>query len=152
MESSTPPPRSLVNLIRPFGRVVQMRPLASPFSIKEPYTHLFQHILRPLYLKKDLFLALRSRLIFRNPLQSMTPSQSQNIKVSHLRRLFQKYFLRTATFFQKISEKKKKRKFYEFILVDTKKVEITHVPDKEDPSKIAYSKFKTFKVINPTKP
>ena len=28
---------------------------------------------------------------------------------------------------------KKSRKFYEFILVDTESVEITHVPDKNDP-------------------
>ena len=45
---------------------------------------------------------------------------------------------------------RKMRKFYEFILVDTKSVEITHVLDKNDSSKIAYSKLKFFKAMNPT--
>lgn len=45
---------------------------------------------------------------------------------------------------------RKTRKFYKFILVDTKSVEITHIPDKKDPSRIACSKFKIFKAINPT--
>lgn len=45
---------------------------------------------------------------------------------------------------------RKTRIFYEFILVDTKSVEITHVPDKSNPSKIMYSKFRIKKVINPS--
>ena len=44
----------------------------------------------------------------------------------------------------------KTRPFYDFILVDTKFVEITHIPSRDDPSKIAYSKLKNFKVMNPT--
>lgn len=40
--------------------------------------------------------------------------------------------------------------FYEFILVDTKSAKITHVLDKNDPSKIVFSKIKIFKVLNPT--
>lgn len=45
---------------------------------------------------------------------------------------------------------RKTRTFYEFILVDTKFVEITYIPDKKDPSRIAYSKLKIFKALNPT--
>lgn len=44
----------------------------------------------------------------------------------------------------------KTRRFYEFILVDTKSVEITRTSNFENPSKIAYSKLKTFKFMNPT--
>ena len=44
----------------------------------------------------------------------------------------------------------KTRWFYEFILLDTKSIKITHIPSRDDPSKIAYSKLKKFKVMNPT--
>ena len=44
----------------------------------------------------------------------------------------------------------KTRKFNEFILVDTKSVEITHIPRRDDLLRIAYSKLKIFKVMNPT--
>lgn len=48
-----------------------------------------------------------------------------------------------------LEDLKKTQIFYEFILVDTKSVEITHVPDKKDLSIIAYSKLKIFKALNP---
>ncbi|KAA0050447.1 polyprotein [Cucumis melo var. makuwa] len=44
----------------------------------------------------------------------------------------------------------KTRTFYEYILVDSKSAEITHVPDKNDPSKIIYSKFRIFRVLTPS--
>ena len=44
----------------------------------------------------------------------------------------------------------KTRQFYEFILVDTKSVEITHIPSNDDPLKTAYSKLKNFKLMNST--
>ena len=44
----------------------------------------------------------------------------------------------------------KTRTFYEFILVDSKSAEITHVPDKNDPSKIIYSKLRIFQVLTPS--
>ena len=34
----------------------------------------------------------------------------------------------------------KTRRFYKFILVDTKSVKITHISSRNDPSKIVYSK------------
>lgn len=46
---------------------------------------------------------------------------------------------------------KKTRQFYEFILVDTNSIEITHSPTKNDPSKIGYSKLKILKVIGLSK-
>ena len=49
-----------------------------------------------------------------------------------------------------LEDLRKTRTFYEFILVDTKSLEITHVQDKKDPSRIAYSKLKIFKALNPT--
>ncbi|KAA0038025.1 Enzymatic polyprotein [Cucumis melo var. makuwa] len=44
----------------------------------------------------------------------------------------------------------KTRTFYEYILVDSKSAEITHVPDKNDPSKIIYSKLRIFRVLTPS--
>ena len=44
----------------------------------------------------------------------------------------------------------KTRTFYEFILVDSKSAEITHVPNKHDPSKIIYSKLRIFRVLTPS--
>ena len=44
----------------------------------------------------------------------------------------------------------KTRRFYEFIVVNTKSVEITHIPSRDDLSKITFLKLKIFKVINPT--
>ncbi|TYK23161.1 Retrotransposable element Tf2 [Cucumis melo var. makuwa] len=42
---------------------------------------------------------------------------------------------------------KKTRQFYEFILVDTVSIEITHIPDRNNPEKIVYSKLKNFRVL-----
>ena len=42
------------------------------------------------------------------------------------------------------------RRFYEFILVDTKSAEITHIPYCENHLKIAYSNLKIFKIMNHT--
>lgn len=41
------------------------------------------------------------------------------------------------------------RTFYEFILVDTRSIEITHQYDSNDPNRITYSKFKILKVLSP---
>lgn len=43
----------------------------------------------------------------------------------------------------------KNRTFYEFILVDTKSVEITHHTDKNNPNLISYSTCKILKICNP---
>ena len=48
-------------------------------------------------------------------------------------------------FFYILEDLHKTKRFYEFILVDTKFVEITHIPSRDDPSKIAYSKLKISK-------
>lgn len=61
-----------------------------------------------------------------------------------IQKMFPEGFLFQPDNLQKI------RIFYEFILVDTKYAEITHVPDKWTQSKIAYIKLKIFKVLNPT--
>lgn len=42
----------------------------------------------------------------------------------------------------------KRREFYEFILVDSNSIEITHTPSKNNASKIAFSKLKILKVIS----
>uniref|UniRef100_A0A0A0LUE7 Uncharacterized protein n=1 Tax=Cucumis sativus TaxID=3659 RepID=A0A0A0LUE7_CUCSA len=44
----------------------------------------------------------------------------------------------------------KTKTFYEFILVDSKSAEITHVPYKNDPLKIIYSKLRIFRVLTPS--
>lgn len=44
----------------------------------------------------------------------------------------------------------KTRIFYEFILVDTKSIESTHVLDRSNPSKIIYSKLRILKVLTPS--
>ena len=46
----------------------------------------------------------------------------------------------------------KNRTFYEFILVDTKSVEITHHTDKTNPNLISYSTSKILKICNPQDP
>ncbi|KAA0050193.1 Enzymatic polyprotein [Cucumis melo var. makuwa] len=45
---------------------------------------------------------------------------------------------------------KKTRQFYEFILVDTFSVEITHIPDRNNSKKIVYSKLNFFRVLTPS--
>lgn len=45
---------------------------------------------------------------------------------------------------------KKTRQIYEFILLDTVSIGITHVPDHNDPSWIVYSKFKKNQVLTPS--
>ncbi|KAA0058432.1 polyprotein [Cucumis melo var. makuwa] len=46
-----------------------------------------------------------------------------------------------------LKEISKTRTFYEFILVDSKSAEITHVNDRNDPSKIIYSKLRIFRIL-----
>ncbi|KAK2353629.1 hypothetical protein QL285_091232 [Trifolium repens] len=47
------------------------------------------------------------------------------------------------------SNLRKTRKYYEFILVDTDSIVLTHHYDSKDPSKITFSKFKINKVLTP---
>jgi hypothetical protein len=47
------------------------------------------------------------------------------------------------------SNLRKTRKYYEFILVDTDSIILTHNYDSKDPSKITFSKFKINKVLTP---
>jgi hypothetical protein len=44
----------------------------------------------------------------------------------------------------------KNRRYYEFILIDTESISLTHNYDKNDPEKIIFSKFKINKVLSPS--
>lgn len=44
----------------------------------------------------------------------------------------------------------KTRTFYEFILVDTKSIDLNHQYDPKDPTQISFSKFKILKVLSPS--
>ncbi|KAK2353556.1 hypothetical protein QL285_091163 [Trifolium repens] len=48
------------------------------------------------------------------------------------------------------SNPEKTRLFYEFILVDTESIDITHTYDKNDKTKIIFSKFKILKILSPS--
>ena len=65
--------------------------------------------------------------------EALVQSEYDNIKISEI--VKKAYPL---GFFYIPQDLHKTRKFYEFILVDTKSVEITHIPSCDDPSKIAY--------------
>jgi len=48
------------------------------------------------------------------------------------------------------TETLKTQKFYEFILVDTDSILVTHMPSSQDPDRIGYSKMVIKHILTPT--
>lgn len=145
---SSTPPRPSSSSIRPSSGLVQLRPIVSPSTVSSsrsttPST--YSTIVQP-----------RRRFQPRPEITTYIPKQvwstnlslKMNTKVSTHSRLFTKSILKISGFIPRVYTKT--CTFYEFILVDTKSAKITHVLDKNDPSKIVFSKIKIFKVLNPT--
>lgn len=94
-------------------------------------------------LKRNLFQNQRSK-----PTQILEPIVKAEFNGSLIVEIIQNIY--PVGFYFILESWMKTRKYYEFILIDTKSVEITHIPNKNYAWKIAYSKLKNFKVLNPT--
>ena len=98
-------------------------------------------------LDKRFVPAPKIKIYFKKPIVVYDPITEFKYQSLTLDETISKIFLKSLNFHSK--DLRKTIKFYEFILVDTNSIEITHVPNKNDSSNFSYLKLKTFKTINP---